>query len=458
MADFQAQFQPVASAAPGNLSSCPPLQHTSTLVVLLGVRTRRISCPRTASSQGLQPGPGTSPPSYHELAIACPSSRSSSSTGASVSVCASTCRCTTACTAEPTGDQQQEAQVTHDHAALAVSGKAPIDLDDIDLDNYPIDKNCDQVRRLINKLLDGGAMTKTDFAKEIGVSAKSLAGFMGCHGAMKGANFAAYDAAWEWFKKREIAGVPLPSKKQKVTATAAPPTTAASTSGATTTTTAAGKKAAAGASAPAAAAAAAPAVAVDISDVVLEGEDERDEIPVFDSCDEILRKINLYLQKDGVTQAQFCREIYGQLRSPNKPKLFQSVQLQRFRGMKGAYAGCKSLIYYCAYVFFEKIRIKEGKPKSKHRLEQEELWGPRGADRDHEDSRGGRLRESVHLAYQFLLGAPLPSAHLSNPLDFSRSVCSPAPSLEQWKTCPIHQLIVGEAEVLHLEDGDVWGR
>jgi hypothetical protein len=113
---------------------------------------------------------------------------------------------------------------TEDHVPVAPA----VNLDDIDLDDAYIDENCDQVRRKINRLLDSGGMTKTAFAREIGVSAKSLNGFLGAHGQMNGSGFAAYGAAWQFFKKREMAGVKLPVKKQKTTT----PATAAAAPGA----------------------------------------------------------------------------------------------------------------------------------------------------------------------------------------------------------------------------------
>ncbi len=36
----------------------------------------------------------------------------------------------------------------------------------------------------------------------------------------------------------------------------------------------------------------------------------------------------------------------------------------------------RKLIFIVSY--FEKLRIKEGKPKSKHRLEMEEVWSHKG--------------------------------------------------------------------------------
>lgn len=54
--------------------------------------------------------------------------------------------------------------------------------------------------------------------------------------------------------------------------------------------------------------------------------------------------------------------------------------MQSFRGKKGPDAGNTSSVFYSAYVFFEKIRIKQGKPKSQKRKEMEEVWGPDGFD------------------------------------------------------------------------------
>ena len=238
---------------------------------------------------------------------------------------------------------------TKDHTRVA-----SVDLTSVDLDGASMDQNCDQVRRKITRFLDSGTMTKTAFAREIGVSATSLHGFLGTQGPDKGTGSAAYGAAWKFFKKREIAGIKLPLKKQK--------------------TSAAGDKTSA---------------VVDISDIYLSGEDD-DDVPVFDTCDEVRKKIDAHLRKPGVTQAQFCRDIYAQLKGPCRPaRVFQSSQLAVFRNNMGPISGAKSKVFYAAYVFFEKLRIKQGKPKSKHRLEMEEVWGFQGGlDR----SRDGRER------------------------------------------------------------------
>lgn len=56
--------------------------------------------------------------------------------------------------------------------------------------------------------------------------------------------------------------------------------------------------------------------------------------------------------------------------------------------MKGALTGGSSSVFYGAYVFFEKIRVAEGKPKTQHRLDMEAFWGSQGGV-SRESERGG---------------------------------------------------------------------
>lgn len=84
-------------------------------------------------------------------------------------------------------------------------------------------------------------------------------------------------------------------------------------------------------------------------------------VEVFDSCDEVHKKINAYLKGPRVTQAGFLRE--AALTYPDWKKM-QSKQLQDFLGKKGAHAGNTSATFYSSYVFFDKIRIKEGQTRN----------------------------------------------------------------------------------------------
>ncbi|KAI1491025.1 hypothetical protein F5X96DRAFT_507472 [Biscogniauxia mediterranea] len=130
----------------------------------------------------------------------------------------------------------------------------------------------------------------------------------------------------------------------------------------------------------------------DISGIHLPGE-ETDSVPVYDTCDEVRRKIEAHLKTPGLTQAQFCRDLYAQLHQPSC-KSFQSKVLNDFRRKRGPREGCSSSIFYAAYVYFEKKRIAEGKPKSEDRLEMERRWAKYGGfDREHD----GRTWYTVHV-------------------------------------------------------------
>jgi hypothetical protein len=196
-------------------------------------------------------------------------------------------------------------------------------------------------------------------------------------GSMGGDNTACYPAAWAFFKKRELMGVKMP-KKAKVA-----PTRASATS----------RVALPSAAAAATVTTTGPPTAVEMSYITLPGEDD-DSVPIYDTCDDIRRKITAHLSKPGVTAAQFCRDISAMFRLEPSKKIHSKV-LSDFRNKKGAQAGNTSSIFYGAYVYFEKKRIMEGKPKSKKREKMEveytaeggmdtkrrhdRYWAPRGA-------------------------------------------------------------------------------
>ncbi|CRK39905.1 hypothetical protein BN1723_015605 [Verticillium longisporum] len=108
---------------------------------------------------------------------------------------------------------------------------------------------------------------------------------------------------------------------------------------------------------------------LDVSGITLEGESEQ-AVKVYDTCDDVRRKINAFLRKPDVTQAAFCREIAKSFPGDRK---VQSKQLNDFLGKKGATAGNTSCVYYGSYVFFEKHRLKEGKAKTQMREEMEKI-------------------------------------------------------------------------------------
>ena len=93
------------------------------------------------------------------------------------------------------------------------------------LDRIPIDKSCNQVWTQIRNFIEAGGMKIGEFQKAIGVSSKSYLTFMDKNGPSGGTNTATYDAAWAFFKKRELMGISMP-KRAKTAATSAPAPTA----------------------------------------------------------------------------------------------------------------------------------------------------------------------------------------------------------------------------------------
>lgn len=100
-------------------------------------------------------------------------------------------------------------------------------------------------------------------------------------------------------------------------------------------------------------------------------------VKVLDTCSEIRRKLRLVLKKDGVTQAGLLRALTAQ--HPDGAKVAAS-SLRAFIEKKNPMAldGCGSCVYPAAYVLFEKMRLRDGKPKTEHRLGMERVWEARG--------------------------------------------------------------------------------
>lgn len=221
---------------------------------------------------------------------------------------------------------------------------------------YAAPETCNAVRRKIRNWIESGAMKVGEFQTAIGVSPGAYSNFMNRTGTWDGEGCAAYANAFLFFRKRELQGLPLKKasskpKKAKTTAAAA-------------------KDAAAS--------------LFDVGGVGLPGEAEGD-VAIYDTCDEVRKKIRAFLAKDGVTQAAFVREISKTF--PDDRKV-SAANLRYFMGQKGPISGNTNSTFYAAYVFFEKMRIKSGKPKSKFREEMEGVHGYSGVDTEHNGSTG----------------------------------------------------------------------
>ncbi|KAI1370390.1 hypothetical protein F4677DRAFT_438590 [Hypoxylon crocopeplum] len=203
------------------------------------------------------------------------------------------------------------------------------EVDDNDTRLRRVDETCNQVRRKIKNFLEGGNMKVGEFQKAISVSSSAYRNFMNQSGPHAGSESDTYHNAFAFFKKRELQGLK-----------ATPPRKARKSE----------KKA-----------------VLDVGDVKLDGEDP-EEVPVYDTCDEIRKKIRSFLRKPDVSQSAFCRAISESF--PEERKI-QTRQLNGFLDKKGPMSGNTSSAFYGAYVFFEKLRVKEGKPKSQIKREIE---------------------------------------------------------------------------------------
>lgn len=197
-----------------------------------------------------------------------------------------------------------------------------------------------------------------EFQRAIDCNSNTYGRFMHQNGRDKGAGSTVYTDAFYFFKKRELRGIKTPRKKAKAAAAAA---------GAEGE-----EEGGASKSLP------------DVSDVVLEGEME-DAVKVygrtfpsyyFSRPPSLRSSLLMHLPIPGLTQASFLRTLAAQYHT--RERKIQSKVLADFRSKHGAYAGNTSAVFYAAHVYFEKLRIKEDKPKSKKRLDMEKIWTSQG--------------------------------------------------------------------------------
>lgn len=127
---------------------------------------------------------------------------------------------------------------------------------------------------------------------------------------------------------------------------------------------------------------------LDVSEITLPGEEVR-RVPVYETCNSIRTQIRAILKKPGMTQAAFCRAL-GKFGTVPDGKAPTSRQLTTFMDKKdGPMKGNTNPVFYTSYVLFEKMRIRDGKDKSKFRKEMEEKHAKKGGvDIDVSTDRG----------------------------------------------------------------------
>ncbi|KAJ7837264.1 hypothetical protein B0H14DRAFT_3460323 [Mycena olivaceomarginata] len=99
----------------------------------------------------------------------------------------------------------------------------------------------------------------------------------------------------------------------------------------------------------------------DLFSIALPG-DEDSTVEIYDSCDELRRKINALLRTGTITKAGFMRDI-ARAAYTDAPNI-QSKQLTDFLTKKGATSGSTSRVCYASYVYFEKKRIAEARRRA----------------------------------------------------------------------------------------------
>jgi hypothetical protein len=81
---------------------------------------------------------------------------------------------------------------------------------------------------------------------------------------------------------------------------------------------------------------------------------------VYDSCPEIVTKIKTFLEIPGMTKAMLCSAL-GNINNNSLGQFLSGKKQDQ----------CGNITYRAAFVFFEKLRILEGKSKSMKRLTNE---------------------------------------------------------------------------------------
>ena len=152
-------------------------------------------------------------------------------------------------------------------------------------------------------------------------------------------------------------------------------------------------------------------------DIKLDGE-ASNTVSVFDTCNDIRKKINDHLQKvPQANQAVFVRELNNVVpttEGENTGRVYARV-LRAFMQKKGPQNGAQTMAFYTAYVYFEKLRRKEGRKKGKMREEMEEAGG----------KEGDMPREGNTNKYITCLGIEKPKLDRLGKLQITRSPCEP---------------------------------
>ncbi|KAF2165362.1 hypothetical protein M409DRAFT_55774 [Zasmidium cellare ATCC 36951] len=133
-----------------------------------------------------------------------------------------------------------------------------------------------------------------------------------------------------------------------------------------------------------------PTTASSLASIRPEGE-ETESVPIYATANDVRRDIKAHLSKTNMAKATFVREL-SHFVSVSTDKV-TTRHLDSLLKMKGPRGGAHSPAFYAAYVFFEKMRVRDGKKKGVKREKMEEVWA----------KKGGMQREGSHNLYLTML-------------------------------------------------------
>ncbi|TGO20777.1 hypothetical protein BPAE_0266g00040 [Botrytis paeoniae] len=246
--------------------------------------------------------------------------------------------------------------MTSKRKATEIDDFQPLIETDDDCEQLPVvDLDCKQVRQEIQNFISSGEMNDINFQRAIGVSGRSYRTFMNKNGHDEGSGSNAYYNAVAFSKIRDLQkSMPpvLPSPPLLPHSLPSPPAAMHSPTA---------KKRLSKAARP-----------YDVSGIELQGEDT-ESVPIYDSCHEIRKKFKAFLRNVSSNESALCREIAKTF--PDGRGVLTKT-LNNFMKQKDPH-GNQSPAYYAAYVFFERTRIRYGKPKSQDRENSEKIWARR---------------------------------------------------------------------------------
>ncbi|KAL3454195.1 hypothetical protein BJX65DRAFT_301981 [Aspergillus insuetus] len=212
---------------------------------------------------------------------------------------------------------------------------------------------CSEIRAKITRFIKTGEMKVNEFQRAIDVSPKAYYDFMKMSGEMRGQFSSVYDGAHQFFARREILEIRNKNKKKG------------------------GEGGGGEGPAKKKAKTAMDDAKYDVSMMVFvsdHGHPMEDDMPIFDTCDGVRRKIRGHLKESGWSQATFAREISKAPFKKDSGGSISTSAVAQFLKKSGPRAGNSSMAFYAAYLYFEKLRVKDEKPKTEFREEMEDIW------------------------------------------------------------------------------------